>query len=93
MDPYQVILRPHISEKAHEKMDELDTYTFRVHADATKTDIRNAVVTIWGVKIKSIRTLNNPAKQKRFGRYKGYRPAWKKAIVRLAEGQAIETLR
>ncbi len=93
MDPYRVIRRPHTSEKGHEYTQEHNTYTFEVDRDATKTDIKQAVKTLWGVDAKSVRTATMPSKLRRYGRVNGRTNPWKKAIVRLAEGQAIEALR
>lgn len=93
MDPYRVIKRPHISEKGHEYTQEHNTYVFRVDREATKTDIRKAIEDIWGVKIQSIRTINVPKKTRRYGRAVGQTASWKKALVRLREGEAIEVLR
>lgn len=93
MDPYRVIKRPHISEKGHTYTQEHNTYVFRVDREATKDDIRHAVESIWNVKIQSIRTINVPKKTRRYGRAVGQTNAWKKALVRLQEGQAIEVMR
>jgi large subunit ribosomal protein L23 len=93
MDAYRVIRRPHNSEKAHEYVQEDDTYVFQVDRDATKTDIRRAVEKIWNVRVRAVRTLNQPGKIRRYGRIQGRSNPWKKAMVRLHEGQAIEALR
>ncbi len=57
MDPYKVIQRPHVSEKAHDYVQNRNTYTFRVHPEATKSDIKAAVKAIWNVDAKSVRNL------------------------------------
>lgn len=93
MDPYRVIKRPHNSEKSVAYMEKSNTYVFRVDNGATKTDIRSAVESIWDVKVEAVRTLSIPSKVKRYGRVQGRTNPWKKAVVRLAEGQAIEALR
>ena len=93
MDPFQVIRRPHVSEKAHALVQERNTYVFEVDARATKVDIKNAVQKIWNVKVEAVRTISQKGKAKRFGRFAGKAPDRKKAIVRLAEGQGIDALR
>ncbi len=93
MQVHQVIIKPHTSEKSHESVQDKETYVFRVHPEASKTDIRQAVEGLWNVKVKSVRTVNVMGKVKRYGRYTGRSGDWKKAIVRLVAGQAIEVLR
>jgi len=93
MNPYQIIKRPHISEKGHEYTESENTYTFRVAMEAAKDEIREAVEQIWNVKVESVRTVIVPGKKKTMGRTVGYRKDWKKAIVRVKEGQAIDALK
>ncbi len=93
MDPYQVVRKPHVSEKTNDLIQNHNTYVFEVHPDSTKTDIREAVSHIWNVRVDSIRIVNVPGKAKRLGRISGYSRSWKKAIVRLHEGDGIDVLR
>lgn len=93
MDPFRVVRQPHVSEKTTDLIQNHNTYVFRVDPQATKTDIREAVARIWNVKVESIRIVNVRAKAKRMGRVSGFTPAWKKAIVKLAEGEGIDALR
>ncbi len=93
MDPYRVIRRPHVSEKTTDLIQNHNTYVFEVDPMATKTDIAEAVASIWDVRVKSIRIINMQGKQKRMGRIVGRSRSWKKAIVKLAEGQGIDILR
>ncbi|HYO61793.1 MAG TPA: 50S ribosomal protein L23 [Actinomycetota bacterium] len=88
-DPRDVILAPVVSEKSYSLLD-LNTYTFVVHPDANKTEIRQAVEAIWGVKVLSVNTINRKGKLKRFRFVEGRRPNSKRAIVKLAEGDKIE---
>ncbi len=88
-DPRDVILAPIVSEKSYSLLDN-NAYTFKVHADANKTEIRQAVEAIWGVKVLSVNTLNRKGKLKRFRFVEGRRPGSKRAIVKLAEGDKIE---
>jgi large subunit ribosomal protein L23 len=88
-DPRDVILEPVVSEKSYSLLDQ-NAYTFVVHPDANKTEIRQAVETIWGVKVLSVNTINRKGKVKRFRFVQGRRPNSKRAIVKLAEGDKIE---
>ena len=88
MDASQVIIRPVVSEKSY-VLASADKYTFRVHPDAHKTQIRQAVEALFDVKVVEVRTLSVKAKPKRRGYTKGKTRAWKKAIVQVAPGQSI----
>jgi len=88
-DPRDVILAPVVSEKSYSLLDQ-NAYTFVVHRDANKTEIRQAIETIWDVKVVSVNTINRRGKEKRFRFTKGRRPDSKRAIVKLAEGNKIE---
>ena len=87
--PRDVIIRPVVSEKSYAGL-ELITYTFLVDKRANKTEIKEAVQTIWDVRVTSVNTLNRRGKVKRRGWTKGKRADEKRAIVTLAEGDAIE---
>jgi large subunit ribosomal protein L23 len=94
MDAYAVVKRPVITEKSHFAMEEDNTYTFDVAMEATKEEIREAVEALWGVQVTSVRTAVIRGKRKRYRwRHVGFTRNWKKAMVRLAEGQAIDELR
>lgn len=88
-DPRDVILAPIVSEKSYSLIDQ-NSYTFRVHPKANKTEIRQAVEKIWDVKVISVNTLNRKGKTKRFRFEEGKRSDTKRAIVKLAEGDSIE---
>ena len=88
-DPRDVILAPVVSEKSYSLLDE-NSYTFLVHPDANKTEIRQAVEKIWEVKVVRVNTLNRKGKTKRFRFTQGRRPDSKRAVVKLAEGDKIE---
>lgn len=88
-DPRDVILAPVVSEKSYALL-ENDSYTFVVHPDANKTEIRLAVEAIWDVKVVSVNTINRKGKIKRFRFQEGRRNDSKRAIVKLAEGHKIE---
>ena len=88
MDASQVIIRPVVSEKSY-VLATADRYTFRVHADAHKTQIKQAVEQLFDVDVVEIRTLSVKSKPKRRGYTSGRTRAWKKAIVQVRPGQSI----
>lgn len=88
-DPRDIIIAPVVSEKSYSLLDN-NAYTFVVHKDANKTEIRQAVETIWGVKVLQVNTHNRKGKSKRFRFTEGRRSDTKRAIVKLAEGDKIE---
>jgi large subunit ribosomal protein L23 len=84
-----VIIEPVVSEKSYALLDD-GRYTFIVHSSANKTEIRQAVEAIWGVRVSKVNTLNRPGKRVRFGLVQGQRKRTKRAIVTLAEGDEID---
>ena len=90
-DPRDVIIAPIVSEKTY-MLAENQAYTFKVHPDASKPEIRDAIETIFGVKVASVNTLNRKGKRKRNRRAPtfGTRASVKRAIVTLAEGESID---
>jgi large subunit ribosomal protein L23 len=84
-----VIRRPLITEKTSIQREDGRTLAFEVAADANKVEIRRAIEQLLGSKVASIRTSIAHGKVKRQGRFSGQRPDWKKAYVRLREGQKI----
>ena len=90
-DPRDVILRPVVSEKSYGLLDE-GVYTFVVNSEANKTEIRQAVESIFNVRVTNVNTLNRQGKRKRNRRTNtfGKRPDQKRAIVTLAEGDRID---
>jgi large subunit ribosomal protein L23 len=89
MDARQVVRQPIISEKSYALIAE-SKYTFRVHPDAHKTQIRTAVEEIFNVRVVDVRTMRQKPKPKRRGWTKGRSRSWKKAVVELAPGERIE---
>ena len=85
----QVLLGPHVSEKATSVAESGNQVVFKVRNDATKVDVRKAVELLFEVKVERVSVVRIPAKKKRFGQRAGARRAWKKAYVRLAPGQDI----
>jgi large subunit ribosomal protein L23 len=85
----QVLLGPHVSEKATALAEGGNQVVFKVRSDATKVDVRRAVELLFEVKVQRVTVARMPAKTKRFGQREGTRASWKKAYVRLAPGQDI----
>ena len=85
----QVILGPVITEKSTGLKDASRTLCFRVARKAKKIEIKDAVESLFKVKVSRVRTLTTHGKWKRVGRYEGRRPDWKKAYVTLAEGEKM----
>lgn len=83
-----IIRKPLITEKATLNL-ENNQYTFEVAPKATKTEIKAAVEALFEVKVTGISTMNPPRKKKRLGRFIGYKPTYKRAVVTLAEGDSI----
>ena len=89
MIAHEILIRPLITEKSSRLMEE-GKYTFIVAKDANKIEIGKAVAEIFKVKVEKVNTMNVHGKMKRMGRTSGKRPDYKKAIVKLAPGEAIE---
>jgi len=89
LHPNQVLLAPVVSEKSYSLITDRK-YTFKVHEDAHKTQIRQAVEELFEVKVQSVNIVKVQSKPKRRGVSVGRRPGWKKAVVKLREGHEIE---
>ena len=90
MDPHQVIIRPVISEKSYNLIETQNQYTFQVDRRANKNQIKRAVEEAFDVRVDKVNTVNVKSKPKRQGLTRGRTARWKKAVVRLAEGERIE---
>jgi large subunit ribosomal protein L23 len=88
MHPSQVIIRPVVSEKSY-VLAAADKYTFRVHPDAHKTQIRQAIEALFDVGVVDVRTMNVKSKPKRRGLVWGRTRTWKKAVVQVRPGDSI----
>jgi len=88
--PDKIVLRPIVTEKSNALQEKGNQVMFRVAKDANKIEIRSAVEKLFGVKVLAVRTIRCPLKWKRVGKHLGRRPSWKRAIVRLREGDKIE---
>jgi large subunit ribosomal protein L23 len=89
LHPNQVLLAPVVSEKSYELIEQRK-YAFRVHPDAHKTQVRQAVEELFDVRVQAVNILKVQPKPKRRGLVRGTKPGWKKAIVQLREGESIE---
>jgi large subunit ribosomal protein L23 len=88
-DIYHIIKKPLVTEKGVTKKDSERTLCFEVAADANKTQIRQAVQTLFKVKVADVRTSTTAGKLRRRGKFAGYRADWKKAYVKLKPGEKV----
>jgi large subunit ribosomal protein L23 len=88
MNATQIIIRPVVSEKSY-VLASVDKYTFRVHPDAHKTQIRQAIEELFDVKVLSVHTMSVKSKPKRRGYTSGKTRSWKKAVVQVRPGDTI----
>jgi len=86
---YDVVKKPIVTEKGVVKKDSERTLCFEVAVDANKTEIRNAVQTLFKVKVAEVRTSTTAGKLRRRGKFSGYRADWKKAYIKLKPGQKM----
>jgi large subunit ribosomal protein L23 len=89
LHPNEVLLAPVVSEKSFSLQSDRK-YTFKVHKDAHKTQVRQAVEQLFGVKVEGVNIVKVQSKPKRRGVTKGAKPGWKKAIVKVREGETID---
>ncbi|HET8769592.1 MAG TPA: 50S ribosomal protein L23 [Gemmatimonadaceae bacterium] len=86
----RTVVRPIVTEKTSAAYQERGEYTFEVHPGATKTTIKAAIESLFGVKVTGVWTSQQRGKTRRVGTSSGLRPRWKKAIVTLRDGDTIE---
>jgi large subunit ribosomal protein L23 len=86
---HQAVVRPLVTEKSSALYQARKEYTFVTHPTATKSDIRRAIEAVFGVTVVRVRTLQQRARRRTQGRYEGRRPRWKKAYVRLKDGDSL----
>ncbi len=89
-DPREIVIMPLVSEKSTNLRADQNKYVFRVDKKANKLQIKKAVEGLFKVKVEEVTTMMIHGRPKRLGRYEGRRPDWKKAIVKLKKGEAIE---
>jgi len=87
---HEVIVRPMVTEKSTEQLERQGAYTFVVARDANKVEIARAIESLFNVKVKDVRTMQYRGKERRLGRFVGRRAGWKKAVVKLRDGDSIE---
>lgn len=87
---HEILIRPIVTEKSMILAETENTYLFEVGPGANKIQIRKAVEDVFGVRVEDVRTLNVRGKNKRFGRFYGKRSNWKKAYVKLSEGNTLD---
>jgi large subunit ribosomal protein L23 len=87
---YDIIKAPIITEQSMKLVEQQNRYTFKVDTKANKVEIKKAVEAIFNVKVLSVNTVNVLPKFKRMGKYEGYKSAYKKAVVKLVDGQKID---
>lgn len=88
---FQILKSPHIAEKATE-LTKKNQYVFKIWPQANKTEVKKAIEELYGVKVLAVKIINVPAKKRRLGRVSGWKRGYKKAIVRIKEGQTIEVM-
>lgn len=88
-NPRDIVIKPVISEKSYKLIEE-NKYVFIVDKRASKEEIKDAVKTIFNVRVAGVNTISKKGKPKRQGWTRGRRPSYKKAVVTLAEGDRIE---
>jgi large subunit ribosomal protein L23 len=89
---FKVILGPHVSEKSTMMAEDSRQVVFKVSVDASKPQIRRAIEKLFSVEVESVQVMRQKGKKKNFGRVSGRRKDWKKAYVRLKEGQDLDFL-
>ncbi|MDO9630234.1 MAG: 50S ribosomal protein L23 [Acholeplasmataceae bacterium] len=87
---YDILKAPIITEQSTKLIESQNRYTFKVDRKANKVEIKKAVEAIFNVKVLKVNTINVLPKFKRMGKHEGYKSAYKKAVVKLAEGQKID---
>lgn len=90
MDPYEVLIRPIVTEKSGFQSDKLNRYSFEVDVRANKHQIKDAVERVFNVDVVAVNVMNIRGKRRRWGRIEGRTKDWKKAVVTVASGQSIQ---
>lgn len=92
LDSYQILVRPLVTEKGMEQVNDQNQYPFEVHPKANKAEIRRAVEEIFGVTVAKVRTMSRSGKPRRQRYRRGHTRDWKKAVVTLVPGDSIQFL-
>jgi large subunit ribosomal protein L23 len=91
LDTYKILKIPHVTEKATD-LTKINQYIFKVWPRANKFEIKKAIESLYGVGVIGVKIINIPKKKRRLGKVSGWRQGYKKAIVKIKEGQKIEVL-
>jgi len=91
VEVHRILKSPHVTEKATD-LAKNNQYVFKVHSEVNKTEIKKAIEDLYDVDILSLKIIKVPRKRRRLGRVSGWRKGYKKAIVKIKEGQKIELL-
>lgn len=89
LEPYQIVLRPLVTEKGTHLSNRYNSYTFEVHPQANKYEIRDAVQSLWNVRVIDVRTQTRVGKPRRTKTGETLTPGWKKAIIKLHDDDRI----
>jgi len=89
-EQFNVLKRPVVTEKSYNATGAANQYTFRVAKDASKQQVKHAVEAVFEVDVEKVQVINVPGKARRRGAHMGKRPGYRKAVVRLAEGQTLD---
>ncbi|OIO73226.1 MAG: 50S ribosomal protein L23 [Elusimicrobia bacterium CG1_02_37_114] len=92
MNPYSIIKKSLVTEQTRQLKEKENKYVFVVDKKATKNQIRHAIKQLFDIDVEKITTMIVHGKLRRLGKYAGYRPDWKKAIVKLKKGQEIKVI-
>lgn len=90
LDSYQIVIRPLVTEKGMDQVNDLNQYPFEVHAKANKAEIRRAVEDVFNVTVRKVRTMSRHGKPRRVRFRRGLTREWKKAVVTLIPGDSID---
>ena len=90
-EAYKILKTPQVTEKATDLVKK-NQYVFKVYSRANKVEIEKAIENLYGVDVLGVKIINLPPKKRRLGKIRGWRKGYKKAIVRIKEGQKIEVL-
>ncbi|GMR00612.1 MAG: 50S ribosomal protein L23 [Zetaproteobacteria bacterium] len=89
-EDFRTLRRPVVTEKSYAAQGAANQYSFRVESSATKRQIKHAIESIFEVKVEKVQVINMPGKPKRRGTHAGFRSGYRKAVVRLAEGETLD---
>ena len=90
-EAYRILKTPHVTEKATDLVKK-NQYVFNIYPKTNKVEIKKTIEDLYGVEVRAVKIVNIPPKKRKLGKTKGWRAGYKKAIVRIKEGQKIEVL-